>query len=146
MCTNAKSDAKADRVFSGRSYCDILSFDPLCLFQEISDLDHSKDVGKWPHLVSRTMTILATVTDPAIYLFFSDPFREYLSKLLSCCRTPRNQQQSLSVLNGVDQPHGQAYSMSMFSLRTKRRIEPVHDSIRTSCKPAMTDNTTENVF
>ena len=62
-------------------------------FQEISDMDHSKDLAKWPHLVSRTMTVVSTVTDPMIYLFFNDTFRKIITNLRNCnCQQSTEQQ------------------------------------------------------
>ena len=99
-------------------------------------MDHTKDVGRWPHLVSRTMTILATVTDPAIYLFFSDPFRQYLTKNLPCCIPSSNLQQSQITTNDADQNQGPGLSQRIFHLRDKRRVEPTQNTVSTGCKSA----------
>ena len=53
-------------------------------FQEIMDMDHVTYFAKWPHTVSRTMTVLSTVTNPVLYLTFSDPFRK---ALVTICRS-----------------------------------------------------------
>ena len=90
-------------------------------FQEISDMDHSKDLAKWPHLVSRTMTVVSTVTDPMIYLFFNDTFRKIITNIRnSNCQQLTEQQ---TVIGSSDQQVSLRLCCVCWS-RDKRRVAP----------------------
>ena len=80
----------ASAEFSECSFCtcsEALFFawrGPLYFLQEITDMDHTKYFGYWPHLVSRTMTVARTLVDPVLYLIFSEKFQRALIALVTC--------------------------------------------------------------
>ena len=47
-------------------------------------MDHTNDFTRWPHIVSRAMTLISTVVNPALYLAFCDPLRKALLSLCGC--------------------------------------------------------------
>lgn len=53
------------------------------LFQEIMGIDDTSNFKEWPHVACRTMTVLSTISNPVLYLVFSEAFRDALCKKLS---------------------------------------------------------------
>ena len=55
-----------------------------CCFQEITGLDDTAYYVEWPHVASRTMTLLSSVTNPILYLAFSEIFQDIVRNWFRC--------------------------------------------------------------
>ena len=49
-------------------------------------MDHTTDFGEWPHLLTRTMTVLSTLVNPMLYLLFSVPVKKAFVRVCTCWR------------------------------------------------------------
>ena len=47
-------------------------------------MDHTSEFDKWPHIATRTMTVISTITNPILYLVFSDKFRQFMVDAVHC--------------------------------------------------------------
>ena len=108
--------------------------DFVVFFQEMTDLDHITELGKWPHLVSRTMTIISTATNPTLYLIFSNPFRKALFNACTCSWNIPEGMPSVSENASGDKP---VFACCNCWRRHLRRVAPDSDSNKN--EDALTD-------
>ncbi|KAL3859207.1 hypothetical protein ACJMK2_009436 [Sinanodonta woodiana] len=58
--------------------------------EEITGEDDTASYGGWLNIVRTTMTTLSTISNPIIYIVFSQDFRRSVAKMICCCKTRNN--------------------------------------------------------